>query len=238
MDNTLRAIGNIGRSVSGTPMRREAIICQKVTLSIPTISTSMLIIIANRVPADVKMLRIALEYPMIISFHDFPLAALRFARPIVVSVEHLYSIINFVVITTNALIYSTRIAGINVIRATSIEEIGAKRAERLPHIITHEYICVIFSFGASSTSRQSHETVVTFIIPLNRAATAKNQNPWLDAHIKHGKLHAKKSKTNVLSRRPSLSTIMPDRNAQTICENIYIDATIPTCMSPIPNDSI
>ena len=45
---------------------------------------------------------------------------------------------------------------------------------------------VILSLGASSTRRQSQETVVIFIVPLNSAATAKNQKPWLDAQIRQG----------------------------------------------------
>jgi len=55
---------------------------------------------------------------------------------------------------------------------------------------------------------------------LNKAATAKNQEPWLDAQMRQGTHHARKSNIAVLLLRPILSTIAPDKNAKIICENI------------------
>jgi hypothetical protein len=220
MEIILRTIGKIGNNSSGTPIRREAIICQKVIPSIPTISTKILITIANLVPREVNILRSALLYPDSISPHDRPRVASRLILPTAVSVENLYRINSFEVIIIKALIYSIRIAGTRVILATRTEDIGAKSADRLPAMITQEYICVILSFGASSTSRQSHDTVVIFIIPLSIAAATKNQKPWLKAHMMQGRLQARKSNTIVLFLRPNLSMIAPDKNAQIICENI------------------
>ena len=68
-------------------------------------------------------------------------------------------------------------AGTNVSFATRIDDIGANMADRLPNIITHEYIWVILSFGASSTNRQSQDTVVIFIVPFSSAATTKTKSP-------------------------------------------------------------
>jgi len=118
--------------------------------------------------------------------------------------------------TTKALIYRIRNAGTSVNLDTRNEDMGANSAERLPQIMTHEYIWVILSFGASSTSKQFQDTIVIFIIPLNNAATAKDQNPWLEAHNRQGRLQARKSNTAVLFLRPILSTIAPEKKAHII----------------------
>ena len=216
----LFTIGNMGSNVSGTPIRRDTMICQKVVPSMTTISTSMLIISANMVPRDALIFLTVFLYPDNISLHDLPRDSSSLTLPTAVSVESLYRINTFAVIITKALIYSIRMAGVSVSLATSTEEIGANRAERLPKTMIHEYMWVILSLGASSISRQFQATCVILIIPLNSAATTKNQKPWLDAQMMLGILHARKSKMAVLFLLPSLSVTAPDRNALIIWENI------------------
>ena len=111
-------------------------------------------------------------------------------------------------------------AGTNVSFDTRTEDIGANNADRLAQTTTREYIWVILSFGASSTSRQFQDTLVTLIVPFRIAATTKNQKPWLEAHMTQGILQAIKSNIAVLFLRPNLSIITPDRNANIIWENI------------------
>ena len=57
-----------------------------------------------------------------------------------VSVDSLYKSKIFAVIIIKALIYRIRMAGTNVSFATRIDDIGANMADRLPNIITHEYM--------------------------------------------------------------------------------------------------
>ena len=52
IDIMLFAMGKMGNKVSGIPILRDAIICQKVIPIMATISTSKLVIIANIVPLE------------------------------------------------------------------------------------------------------------------------------------------------------------------------------------------
>ena len=79
---------------------------------------------------------------------------------------------------------------------------------------------MIWLFSASSTRRQSQELVGTFMAPLSRAATKKNQKFSARSHIRQGILQAIKSKIAVVFRRPSLSVMGPLKKAKTTWESM------------------